>query len=151
MTNQLPTWFIFVILLGLGLDALAGWLSGRTARSKGYSFGLFFGLSFLSWFVMATIAVFIKPRKGIAEADPSRKSLSWILYFLGLGAYLLGGFVLMISSIGVSNETVTTTFNWLAAIGGLALVIVSIGLILGAAGVANNKNGHAAQNFEITI
>jgi hypothetical protein len=151
MTNTLPVWFIFVIFLGLGINALSGWLSGRTARSKGYSFGLFFGLSFLSWFVMATIAVFIKPRKGIAEADASRKSLSWILYFLGLGAYLLGGFVLTISSMGNSNETATTTFSWLAAIGGVSLLAASIGLILAATGVAYNKNGHAAQDFEITV
>jgi uncharacterized membrane protein len=151
MTNTLPVWFIFVIFLGLGINALSGWLSGRTARSKGYSFGLFFGLSFVSWFVMATIAVFIKPRKGIAEADASRKSLSWILYFLGLGAYLLGGFVLTISSMGNSNETSTTTFSWLAAIGGVSLLAASIGLILAATGVANNKNGHAEQNFEISI
>ena len=145
-----PAWLTIAVLIGLGFDALAGWLSGRTARSKGYSFGLFFGLSFLSWFIMATIAVFIRPRAGIAEPDASRKSLSWILYFIGLGAYVIGGVTLMITGNMSSESTAMSSYNWLAAFGGLALLIASLGLVLTAVGFANNKNGHAVQNFEIT-
>ena len=89
MDANYPDWFYLVIFVGLVLNVASGWLSGATARSKGFSFALFFGLSFVSWLIMATIAVFIKQRDTIAAPDSVRKALSRTLYFTGLGAYIV--------------------------------------------------------------
>lgn len=150
MDYSWPAWFSVIIVIGLVIDAVGGYLSGRAARSKGYSFGLFFGLSFVSWFVVATIAVFIKPRTGISEIDPARKSLSWILYFTGLGAFVLGPFTVAIAAaiyaplnVGMMSQVV----NW----GAIGLTFMGIGLILAAVGLAKNHEGQALQEFQASI
>lgn len=148
--NSWELWFAVLVLLGLAIDAIGGWLSGRAARSKGYSFGLFFGLSFVSWLVVATIAIFIKPRTEIAADDASRTSLSRILYFIGLGAFIIGPFSVTIAT--AINSAINTGFMArIAAIGAVSLTLMGVGLILAAVGVAENKNGKALQSFAPTV
>ena len=148
--NGWDTAFLIIIVLGLVIDALGGWLSGRTARSKGYSFGLFFGLSFVSWFVIATIAVFITPRTEIPQDDASRISLSRILYFIGLGAFIIGPFSVAIASV-IYVDINSGAMAGIAAIGAVALTLMGVGLIMGAVATAENKNGKALQNFEASV
>ncbi|MEY4981127.1 MAG: hypothetical protein RL174_465 [Actinomycetota bacterium] len=152
---ELNSWevsFLTFIVFGLGLivNAFAGWLSGRAARSKGYSFGLFFGLSFVSWFVMATIAVFITPRAEIPRDDASRISLSRILYFIGLGSFILGPFSVTIAS-AIYADINSGAMAGIAVIGAVALTLMGVGLIMGAVATAENKNGKALQNFEASV
>lgn len=148
--NGWDTAFLIIIVLGLAVDALGGWLSGRAARSKGYSFGLFFGLSFVSWIVMATIAVFITPRAEIPRDDASRISLSRILYFIGLGSFILGPFSVTIAS-AIYADINSGAMAGIAVIGAVALTLMGVGLIMGAVATAENKNGKALQNFEASV
>jgi MFS family permease len=150
MANGWEITFAVIIGLGLAVDALGGWLSGRAARSKGYSFGLFFGLSFASWFAIATIAVFITPRTEIPQDDASRISLSRILYFIGLGAFIIGPFSVAIASV-IYVDISSGAMAGFAAIGAVALTLMGIGLIMGAVATAENKNGKALQNFEASV
>lgn len=142
--------FLIIIGLGLLIDGLGGWFSGRAARSKGYSFGLFFGLSFVSWFVIATVAIFISPKTEIPADTPSRISLSRILYFIGLGAFILGPFSVSIASV-VFYQINTGALAGIAAIGAVVLTLVGVGLIIAAVALAENKNGKALQNFTPSV
>lgn len=152
MNTAMPEWFIFVVFFGLIVDAVGGWLSGRTARSKGYSFGLFFGLSFLSWFVMATIAVFIKSRAEYRhdQATEARSSLSRILYFIGLGAFILGPFSVSLSPAAYQVLS-GALLSQIVAIGAISLTIMGIGLIMASVATARNKAGDALANFKPDI
>lgn len=150
MVNGWDLAFFLIVVLGLAVNALAGWLSGRAARSKGYSFGLFFGLSFVSWFVMATIAVFITPRPEIPKDDASRFSLSRVLYFIGLGAFILGPFSVTIAS-AIYADINSGAMTGIAAIGAVALTLMGVGLILTSVALAENKKGKALQNFEVAV
>ena len=150
MDMNYPAWFNVIIVIGLALNVASGWLSGATARSKGFSFGLFFGLSFVSWLIMATIAVFIKQRDTIAAPDSVRKSLSRTLYFTGLGAYIVGPLSLSLVAGGASQD-VWSGIAWIVIIGAVGATVMGIGLIMASVVLAKNKSGEALQKFRPTL
>lgn len=136
---------LLIPALALLVTGFAGWLTGQTARSKGYSFGLFFGLSFISWFIMATIAVFIKPRTGSASASVERIARSRILYFSGLASYV-AGVISFVLAWGNESE---------AAVSGLiligpALIMGSIVLLVSAVVQAKSDSTPPLADFEIS-
>lgn len=150
MDMNYPAWFNVVIAIGLALNVASGWLSGATARSKGFSFWLFFGLSFASWLIMATIAVFIKERQTIAAPDAVRKSLSRTLYFTGLVAYIVGPLSLSLVAGGASQDF-WSGMAWVVIVGAVGATLLGIGLILASVALAKNKSGEALQNFTPTL
>jgi hypothetical protein len=150
MDMNYPAWFNVIIVIGLALNVASGWLSGATARSKGFSFGLFFGLSFVSWLIMATIAVFIKQRDTIAAPDAVRKSLSRTLYFTGLGAYIVGPLSLSLVA-GGSSQVAWSGIAWVVIVGAIGATLMGIGLIMASVVLAKNKSGEALQKFNPTL
>ncbi len=150
MDANYPDWFYLVIVVGLVLNVASGWLSGATARSKGFSFALFFGLSFVSWLIMATIAVFIKQRDTIAAPDAVRKSLSRTLYFTGLGAYIVGPLSLSLVS-GGDGRNIFDGLSGVIVLGAIGATLMGIGLIMASVVLAKNKSGEALQKFSPTL
>jgi uncharacterized membrane protein len=94
--------------------------------------------------------VFITPRAEIPRDDASRISLSRILYFIGLGSFILGPFSVTIAS-AIYADINSGAMTGIAAIGAVALTLMGIGLIMGAVATAENKNGKALQNFEASV
>lgn len=150
MSTDLNAWFGLVVVIGLILNVVSGWLAGATARSKGFSFGLFFGLSFVSWLIMATIAVFIKQRETIAAPDAVRQSLSRTLYFTGLGAYIVGPLSLSIVT-GAASQSAWSAMAGIVIIGAIGATLLGIGLIIASVVLAKNKSGEALQKFTPTL
>ena len=78
--------------LGIAVLISAGFAAviARTAKSKGYSYKLFFIFGFISYLITSVIAVFIRP-KGQPEAKPKISSVALLLIgiiveFAGLGS-----------------------------------------------------------------
>jgi len=142
----MPMGLDFVIpALALLVTGVAGWVTGKTAQSKGHSFGLFFGLSFISWFIMATIAVFIKSRPGFESASATDTARSRVIYFSGITSYIAG-----VASFVISwgNES-TGTVSGLLVLGPI-LIIGSIVLMLLAVIAARPRGSAPLGDFEIS-
>lgn len=81
---------LLAVLAGLLLLTVSSaFVIGRTAKSKGYSFGLFFFFGIISYLIAAVITVFIRP-KGETNARPRVSSLALLalgvlVEFIGIG------------------------------------------------------------------
>lgn len=151
MNPSLPTSPIdfWIAAIALVITAFAAVLTGRTAKSKGYSFGLFFGLSFISWFVVATVAIFIKPRKSLpVAASPevaAKNAAARKFYYFGIASYVVG-LGLMVASWG--NDSVDEGAIFLLA--GPILILTSIALLITAVLAAKNPDIETLSDFEIS-
>ena len=136
---------LLIPALALLVTGVAGWLTGKTARAKGYSFGLFFGLSFVSWFVMATIVVFIKCRAGFETPPATQVARSRVFYVSGVATYVasITAFVL-----AWGNESETAVLGLLVL--GPALTIASIFLLVSAVISAKPQGNAPLTDFEIS-
>jgi hypothetical protein len=133
---------LLLVLAGLlVLTVSSALVIARTAKSKGYSYGLFFFLAVVSYLLTAMVTVFIKP-KGDKTARPRLSSL----------ALLVAGVVVEFIGIGSIPESVIPTTDDDAALiamfsdsqflGGVAIAFAGILIVLGA--VANEFR-HAAK------
>lgn len=81
---------LLVVLIGLlVLTISSAFVIARTAKSKGYSFGLFFFFGIISYLLAAVVTVFLRP-KGQTTAKPRITSVSLLalgvlIEFVGLG------------------------------------------------------------------
>jgi hypothetical protein len=136
---------LLIPALALLVTGVTGWLTGKTARAKGYSFGLFFGLSFVSWFVMATIVVFIKPRAGFEAPPATQVARSRILYVSGVATYI-AGITAFVLAWGNESDAAVTALMLL----GPALTIASIFLLVSAVNSAKPQGPAPLTDFEIS-
>lgn len=111
---------------------------GRTAKSKGYSFGLFFFFGVISYLLTAVVTVFIRP-KGEPSAKPKISSLS--LLVLGVLVEFIGIGYIPESMIPASSDdaALTALFSDSQFIGGVAIALAGLLVIIGA--VANDYRG----------
>ena len=135
-----PLTFATVGLFGLiGFNIAAAWVTGRTARSKGYKFAAFFVLSLVSWFITAVVAVFIKP-KGNKMAKTRLNSvvmlaIGTVVEFTGLG-------MLPEVSEKLSDEQLLAVFASQESMGAIAIALAGALIVVG--GVANDYRNTVA-------
>jgi cytochrome bd-type quinol oxidase subunit 2 len=116
----------------------AAWVTGRTAKSKGYSYGWFFTFSLLSWYITAVITVFLKPRFD-KSAKPKISSAIYVIAgtlveFTGLG---------MLPNVdpNASPEVQLAEFTSQSALGAIAVAVAGALIVL--AGVSNDRRAAA--------
>ena len=129
-----PLTFATVGLFGLiGFNIAAAWVTGRTARSKGYKFAAFFVFSLVSWFITAVVAVFIKP-KGDKSAKTRLNSvvmlaIGTVIEFTGLG-------MLPEVSENLTDEQLLEIFASQSSVGAISVALAGALIVVG--GVAND-------------
>jgi hypothetical protein len=134
---------LLLALVGLlVLTVASSFVIARTAKSKGYSFGLFFLFAIISYLITAVIAVFLRP-KGEVNAKPKISSVS--LLAAGVLVEFIG-----ISYIPDSQLTTSSASAALLAllgdpqfIGGAAIALAGLLIIIGA--VANDYRTSAKE------
>ncbi|MFM6978153.1 MAG: hypothetical protein ACKOWR_05530 [Micrococcales bacterium] len=132
---DLNTTLMLVLASLLVLTVSSALVIARTAKSKGYSFGLFFFFAIVSYLITAVVTVFIRP-KGDATARPRASSL--VLLIVGIVVEFIG--------IGYIPEAQLTADSDAAAIsamladsqflGGVAIALAGLLIVIGS--VAND-------------
>ncbi len=130
------------LLLTLGfllvLTVSSALVIGRTAKSKGYSFGLFFFFAILSYLITAVVTIFMRP-KGDTKAKPKISSVA--LLALGIIVEFVG--LNYIPQNGIDSQTEAEAVATLVAdpqfTGGVAIALAGVLIIVGA--VANDYRG----------
>ena len=107
----------------------------RTAKSKGYSFGLFFFFAILSYLITAVVTVFMRP-KGEANARPRISSLT--LLVLGVLVEFIGIGYIPESQLSASSDSaaIAAMLGDSQFIGGAAIALAGLLIIIGS--VAND-------------
>lgn len=127
---------LMVVLAGLLiLTVSSAFVIARTAKSKGYSFGLFFFFAIVSYLITAVVAVFMRP-KGSANAKPRISSLS--LLALGVLVEFIGIGYIPDSQLTAASDAaaLTAMLSDSQFIGGAAIALAGILIVVGA--VAND-------------
>lgn len=132
---DLNTTLLLVLAILLGITVSSALVIARTAKSKGYSFGLFFFFAIVSYLITAVVTVLIRP-KGQANARPRISSL----------ALLILGIVVEFVGLGYIPESQLTAESDAAAIaamlqdsqfiGGVAIAFAGLLIVIGS--VAND-------------
>lgn len=132
---DLNTTLLLVLAILLGITVSSALVIARTAKSKGYSFGLFFFFAIVSYLITAVVTVLIRPR-GQANARPRISSL----------ALLILGIVVEFVGLGYIPESQLTAESDAAAIaamlqdsqfiGGVAIAFAGLLIVIGS--VAND-------------
>ena len=132
---DLNTTLLLVLAVLLGITVSSALVIARTAKSKGYSFGLFFFFAIVSYLITAVVTVLIRP-KGQANARPRISSL----------ALLILGIVVEFVGLGYIPESQLTAESDAAAIaamlqdsqfiGGVAIAFAGLLIVIGS--VAND-------------
>lgn len=130
------------LLIALGflllLTVSSAFVIGRTAKSKGYSFGLFFLFGILSYLITAVVTVFLRP-KGDSKAKPKISSVA----LLALGVVVEFTGLNYIPQTGINGESDAEAVAALIAdpqfTGGVAIALAGILIVVGA--VANDYRG----------
>jgi hypothetical protein len=119
----------------LVLTISSSFVIARTAKSKGYSFGLFFFLGILSYLITAVITVFIRP-KGETTAKPKISSVG--LLALGVLVEFIGIGYIPESEITASSDAaaVSALIGDSQFLGGVSIALAGLLIIIGA--VAND-------------
>jgi cytochrome bd-type quinol oxidase subunit 2 len=116
----------------------AAWVTGRTAKSKGYSFGWFFVFSLLSWYITAVVTVFLKPKY---DKSAKPKISSAIYLIVGTLVEFTGLAMLPNVDNNASPEAQLAAFASRSALGAIAVAIA--GALIVVAGVANDRRASA--------
>ncbi len=132
---DLNTTLLLVLAILLGITVSSALVIARTAKSKGYSFGLFFFFAIVSYLITAVVTVLLRP-KGQANARPRISSL----------ALLILGIVVEFVGLGYIPESQLTAESDAAAIaamlqdsqfiGGVAIAFAGLLIVIGS--VAND-------------
>lgn len=130
------------LLLALGgllvLTISSAAVIARTAKSKGYSYGLFFFFAVVSYLITAVVTVFMRP-KGQANARPRISSLG--LLVLGVLVEFIGLGYIPESKIpaGSDDAALIALFSDSQFLGGVTIAFAGILIVVGA--VANDYRG----------
>lgn len=132
---DLNTTLLLVLAILLGITVSSALVIARTAKSKGYSFGLFFFFAIVSYLITAVVTVLLRP-KVQANARPRISSL----------ALLILGIVVEFVGLGYIPESQLTAESDAAAIaamlqdsqfiGGVAIAFAGLLIVIGS--VAND-------------
>lgn len=126
---------VIALAIALAVSATFAAVIGRTAKSKGYSFGLFFFFGFISYLLTAVVAIFIRP-KGQRDAKPKISSIA--LLSLGIIVEFTG-----LASLPALESQEAMTAELLANpeqfFGSLFIALAGILIVMGA--VANDYRG----------
>jgi hypothetical protein len=127
-------------LLVLGVSSAL--VIARTAKSKGYSYGLFFFFAIISYLITAVVTVFIRP-KGEANARPKVSSLA--LLILGVLVEFTGLGYIPDSKVPANGDeaALIAILSDSQFIGGAAIAMAGLLIVVGA--VANDYR-QAAKN-----
>ena len=119
----------------LVLTISSSFVIARTAKSKGYSFGLFFFLGIMSYLITAVITVFIRP-KGETTAKPKISSVG--LLALGVMVEFIGIGYIPDSQLTASSDAaaLTAMLQDSQFIGGVAIALAGLLIVIGS--VAND-------------
>ena len=139
---------LLLVLAGLlVLTVSSALVIARTAKSKGYSFGLFFFFAIVSYLITAVVTVFMRP-KGDTTAKPRISSLA--LLILGVVVEFIGIGYIPESEITASSDAsaVSALIGDSQFLGGVSIALAGLLIIIGA--VANDyRNGDAKQIRQI--
>lgn len=130
------------LLLALGgllvLTISSAAVIARTAKSKGYSYGLFFFFAVVSYLITAVVTVFLRP-KGQANTRPRISSLG--LLVLGVLVEFIGLGYIPESKIpaGSDDAALIALFSDSQFLGGVTIAFAGILIVVGA--VANDYRG----------
>jgi amino acid transporter len=130
---------LLLILAGLLVLTISSSLViARTAKSKGYSFGLFFFFAIISYLITAVVTVFVRP-KGDTKARPKISSVA--LLMLGVVVEFIGiGYVPDSKLASESDsEALLAMLNDPQVIGGATIAFAGVLIVIGA--VANDYRG----------
>jgi len=128
---------IAAVAVALLISAGFAFVIGRTAKSKGYSFGWFFFFGFVSYLLASVVTVLLKP-KGQPQAKP--KLTSVLLLIVGIVIEFTGLSLLPNIDPTISNEQAVQEFTSSTQVmGGLFVAIAGILVIIGS--VANDYRG----------
>ncbi|MFM2321194.1 MAG: hypothetical protein RL612_341 [Actinomycetota bacterium] len=132
---DLNTTLLLVLAILLGITVSSALVIARTAKSKGYSFGLFFFFAIVSYLISAVVTVLLRP-KGQTNARPRISSL----------ALLILGIIVEFVGLGYIPESQLTAESDAAAIaamlqdsqfiGGVAIAFAGLLIVIGS--VAND-------------
>lgn len=133
---------LLVLTALLFLTVASAFVIARTAKSKGYSFGLFFFLGIMSYLITAVITVFIRP-KGETQAKPRISSvgllaLGVLVEFIGIGYIPDAQLTAASDSAAIQALIADSQF-----VGGVAIALAGLLVIIGA--VANDYRNGAKQ------
>ena len=123
------------VALGIAIAATVGFalVIARTAKSKGYSYPLFFVLGLLSYFIMSVITVFLRP-KGEPTGKAKRGSVPLLL--LGIVIEFIGiGRIPGTTSASPTDSELQALVQDPSLIGGAAIAFAGVLIVIGA--VAN--------------
>ena len=130
MNNSLLLALAFLLLLTV---ASAGVIA-RTAKSKGYSFGLFFFFGVISYLLTAVVTIFLRP-KGEANARPKISSIA--LLALGVLVEFVGiGYIPDVLDANSSAAAIAAVVGDSQFLGGVAIAFAGLLIVIGA--VAND-------------
>jgi len=127
---------LLLVLAGLlVLTVSSALVIARTAKSKGYSFGLFFFFAVVSYLITAVVTVFMRP-KGDTTAKPRVSSLA--LLILGVVVEFIGIGYIPDSQLTTSSDAaaLTAMLQDSQFIGGVAIALAGLLIVIGS--VAND-------------
>ena len=127
----------------LALTVASAAVIGRTAKSKGYSFGLFFFFGVISYLLTAVVTIFLRP-KGETNARPKVSSLA----LLGLGVLVefIGiGYIPDVLDANSSAEAVAAMIGDSQFLGGVSIAFAGLLIVIGA--VANDFRGSGSNQI----
>lgn len=132
---DLNTTLLLVLAGLLVLTVSSALVIARTAKSKGYSFGLFFFFAIVSYLLTAVVTVFIRP-KGNTTAKPRISSLALLILgivveFIGIGYIPDSQLTADSSAAAISAMLSDSQF-----IGGVWIALAGLLIVIGA--VAND-------------
>lgn len=132
---DLNTTLLMVLGGLLVLTVSSAFVIARTAKSKGYSFGLFFFFAIVSYLITAVVTVFIRP-KGDTTAKPRISSLA--LLILGVVVEFIGIGYIPESQLTESSDAaaLTAMLSDSQFIGGVAIALAGLLIVIGS--VAND-------------
>lgn len=132
---DLNTTLLMVLGGLLVLTVSSAFVIARTAKSKGYSFGLFFFFAIVSYLITAVVTVFMRP-KGDTTAKPRISSLA--LLILGVVVEFIGIGYIPESQLTESSDAaaLTAMLSDSQFIGGVAIALAGLLIVIGS--VAND-------------
>jgi cytochrome bd-type quinol oxidase subunit 2 len=135
--NLNSDFLIAAIAVALLISAGFAFVIGRTAKSKGYSFGWFFFFGFVSYLLASVVTVLLKP-KDQPQAKPKLTSI--LLLIVGIVIEFTGLSLLPNIDPTISNDQAVQEFTSSTQVmGGLFVAIAGILVIIGS--VANDYRG----------
>jgi len=132
---DLNTTLMLILAALLVLSVASAAVIARTAKSKGYSFGLFFFFAIVSYLITAVVTVFMRP-KGVENARPRISSLS--LLVLGVLVEFIGIGYIPESQLTANSDAsaITAMLADSQFVGGAAIALAGLLIIVGS--VAND-------------